>query len=143
MFFLPQRVPPTNGGDPWEMVWIGQVLIQSILALVVHKNRRPHTANLFSLRNGTACERWPVTSRIRAELPVNHVDEPERSQQPSLKITCFTKHPGLSLAPGRKSKFPNRSPMSELVGAPASPSRARRIHHPELRKTTSCANQEQ
>ena len=20
-FFLPQRVPPTNGGDPWEMVW--------------------------------------------------------------------------------------------------------------------------
>ena len=31
IFFLPQRVHPTNGGDPWEMVWIGQVLIQSIL----------------------------------------------------------------------------------------------------------------
>ena len=31
IFFLPQRVPPTNGGDPWEMVWIGQVLTQSIL----------------------------------------------------------------------------------------------------------------
>ena len=20
IFFLPQRVPPTNGGDPWEML---------------------------------------------------------------------------------------------------------------------------
>ena len=56
-----------------------------------------NTANLFSLRSGAACERWPVTSRIRIELPVNHVDEPERSHQPSLKITCFTKHPGLSV----------------------------------------------
>ena len=47
------------------------------------------------------------------------------------------------LVPRRKNKCPDRSPMTELVGASASPSRARRIHHPELRKTTSCANQEQ
>ena len=24
-FFFPRRVPPTNGGDPWEMVWARQV----------------------------------------------------------------------------------------------------------------------
>ena len=64
--------------------------------LVVHKNRRPHAADLFGLRCGTARERWPVASRIRVELPVDHMDEPERSRQPSLKRTCFTKHPGLS-----------------------------------------------
>lgn len=65
-------------------------------ALVVHKNGRPHTADFFCLRCGTARERWPVTGRIRSELPVDHVDEPESSCQLSLKITCLTKHPGLS-----------------------------------------------
>ena len=47
--------------------------------LVVHKNGRPHTADFFCLRCGTARERWPVTGRIRSELPVDHVDEPESS----------------------------------------------------------------
>ena len=40
-------------------------------ALVVHKNGRPHTADFFCLRCGTARERWPVTGRIRSELPVD------------------------------------------------------------------------
>ena len=107
------------------------------------KSPPPH-ADLFSLRSGTARERWPVTSRIRVELPVDHVDEPERSRQPSSRSRASRSTLDRSVwVPRRKNKCPDRSPMTELVGASASPSRARRIHHPELRKTTSCANQEQ
>ena len=110
--------------------------------LVVHKNRCPHAADLFGLRCGTARERWPVASRIRVELPVDHMDEPERSR----RGWCRGERTNAQiewLVPRRKNKCPDRSPMTELVGASAAPSRARKIHHPEAQKATSCASQEQ